>query len=138
VPYIAERIMIPDPAVAEKRLTKAVLDLDSPRYAVREKATRELEAFGQTALTRLEEALKRPDLTPEWRTRLEKLIADVKAGNQLLAADQMRTLRVIHVLEMAETAEAKELLTKLSKANLEAGLSGEAQAALERLAKRGK
>ena len=136
VPYIVERITIPDPAVGEKRMTKAVLELDSPRYAIREKATRELEAFGPTALPRLEEALKRSDLTPEWRTRLEKLVADIKAENQLLTTDQRRTLRVIHILEAAETAEAKELLAKLSKANLEAGLSDEARAALERLAKR--
>ena len=54
----------------------------------------------------------------------------------MLAAEQRRTLRVIHVLEMAETAAAKELLTKLSTSNLEAGLSGEAKAALERVAKR--
>jgi hypothetical protein len=138
VPDLAGRMTIPDPAVAERRMAKAVLDLDNPRYAVRDKATRELEGFGPTALPRLEEALKRPDLTPEWRTRLEKLTADIKAENQVLTAEQRRTLRVIHVLEMAETTTAKELLTKLSKANLEAGLSGEAQAALERLGKRGK
>ena len=138
VPHIAERMTVPEPAGPERRMAKAVLDLDNPRYAVRERATRELEAFGPTALPRLEEAIRRPDLSPEWRTRLEKLIADARDGNQVLTADQRRTMTVIHILEMAETAAAKELLTKLSKANLEAGLSAEAQAALDRLAKRGK
>jgi hypothetical protein len=137
-PYLADRLTIPDPAAAEKRISQAVRDLDSPRYAIREKASRELEQFGPTALPHLEAAQKREDLSPEWRTRLEKLVAGIKAENQVLTPEQRRTLHAIHILEMAETTAAKELLTKLSKANLEAGLSGEATAALERLAKRGK
>jgi hypothetical protein len=138
VPYLAEKLTIPDPAAAEPRIKKAILDLDSARYAVREKATRELERFGPTARPHLEAALKRDDLSPEWRTRLEKLVADIKAENMVLTPDQRWTLTVIHILEQAETPAAMELLTKLSKANLEAGLSAEAAAALERVEKRGK
>jgi putative heme degradation protein len=65
-------------------------------------------------------------------------VAGIRAANQVLTADQGRTLRAIHVLEQAETAAAKELLAKLARANLEAGLSGEARAALERAEKRAK
>ena len=49
VPYLADKLTIPDPAAAEKRIAKAIQDLDSARYVVREKATRELERFGRTA-----------------------------------------------------------------------------------------
>jgi hypothetical protein len=136
VPYLVEKLTIPDAAAAELRIKKAILGLDSPRYAIREQATRELERFGPTARPHLEAALKRDDLSPEWRSRLEKLVADIKAANQVLTPDQRRTLTVIHILEQAETPAAKELLGKLSKANLEAGLSAEAAAALERIEKR--
>jgi hypothetical protein len=137
-PFLADRLTVPDPAAAEKRIAQAVANLDSPRYPVRERATQELELFGPTALPSLESALKREDLSPEWRTRLERLVAGIKAENQVLTADQRRTLRAIHVLEQAETAAARELLAKLANANLEAGLSGEARAALERVEKRAK
>jgi hypothetical protein len=138
VPYLAEKLTIPDPAAAEKRIAKAIHELDSPRYPIREKATRELERFGPTALSHLEAARKREDLSPEWRSRLEKLVADIKAENLVLTPDQRQMLTVIHILEQTETLAAKELLGRLSKANLEAGLSGEAAAALERVDKRGK
>lgn len=136
VPYLAERLTIPDPAEAMKRIGQAIGNLDAPRFVVREKATQELERFGPTALPQLEATLKRPDLSAEWRSRLEKLAAGVKAANQVLTAEQRRTLRAIHILEQTETPAAKELLTKLSKANLEAGLSGEAATALERVERR--
>jgi hypothetical protein len=136
VPNLAERLTIPDPAVAEKRIAKAIQELDSARYAVRERATRELGRFGPTARPHLEAALKRDDLSPECRSRLERLVADINAENQVLAPDQRRLLTVIHILEQAETPAAKELLGKLLKANLEAGLSAEAAAALERVEKR--
>jgi len=136
VPYLADRLPIPDPAAAERRIVKAIQDLDAARYAVREKATRELERFGPTARPHLEAAVKRDDLSPECRSRLEKLVADINAENLVLTPEQRRTSTVIHVLEQAETRAAKELLAKVAKANLEAGLSAEAAAALERIEKR--
>src|SRR5262249_28954349 len=63
--YLADKVTIPDSAAAEKRIRKAILELDSPRYAVRETATRELGRFGPTAGPHLEAALKRDDLSPE-------------------------------------------------------------------------
>jgi hypothetical protein len=138
VPHLATKLTIADPATAEKRIVQAIRDLDSPRYALREKGMRELDLFGPTALPHLEAGLQRTDISPEWRARLEKLVAGIKGENQILTSDQRRTLHVIHVLEMAETAEAQKLLTILSKANLEAGLCVEAKEALDRLAKRGK
>jgi hypothetical protein len=47
-------------------------------------------------------------------------------------------LRAIRILEQAETADARARLAELAKGGLEAGLSQEAKAALDRLAKRGR
>jgi hypothetical protein len=133
VPYIAERLTVPDPADARNHIARAIGDLDAARFAVREQATRELERFGPTALPALEAALKRDNLSPEWRTRLEKLAAGIRGEMQVLTPDQRQTLTAIHVLELAGTAGAKELLQRLANAELEAGLSGEAKAAAERM-----
>ena len=138
VPYLADRAALPDVAAVERRIAAAVGDLDSPRFAVRERASKELTTLGPTALPQLEAALKQPGISPEWRTRLEKLMAAIRSADQVLSADQKRTLRLIHVLEMAETPDARELLGKLAKGGLEAGLSTEAKGALERLEKRRK
>lgn len=138
VPYLCDRVPVPDAKEAERKIRKAVADLDAPRYAVREKAAQELERFGLTALPHLEAALK-PDVSPEWRERLEKLIARCKSEDVVLTAEAQRMmLRAIWVLEQADTPDARKRLGELAEANLEAGLSLEAKAALDRAAKRRK
>jgi hypothetical protein len=136
MPYLAERLTIPDGPAVEKRLKQLVADLDSPRYAIRERASTDLELAGRTALGLLETALAKEGISPEARMRLEKLIAKCKMENSVLTGPQRITLRTIHVLEQAETAEAKALLDRLAEASLEAGLSLEAKTASERVGKR--
>jgi hypothetical protein len=137
-PFVVKQVPVPDAAAMEKRIAKAVADLDAPRFAVREQASRDLDRLGLTALPHLEAALAKPDLSPEWRTRLEKLVQKVKTDEPPLTDGQRLTLRAIRILEQAETADAKARLAELAKGGLEAGLSQEAKAALDRLAKRGK
>jgi hypothetical protein len=136
VPFVSERLKTPDAAEVERRIKKAIADLDAARYAVRERAHKQLDEYGLTALPYLEEAL--PKVTsPEWRMRLEKLIAKCRANEGLLTTtDQRMTLRTIRILELADTADAKAQLGRLAAGMLEAGLSDEAKAALERMAKR--
>jgi hypothetical protein len=135
--FLVGRVKVPDPAEADRLAREALADLDAPRYAVREKAVQDLERIGQTALPHLEAALKQ-GISVELRTRLEKLIARCKAEDTLLTPTQRVTLRAVHVLEQTETAEARKLLAELARANLEAGLSLEAKAALDRLERRRK
>lgn len=132
VPYLAGKVTIPDAAVAEQQIGRAVLALDAPRYAVRERAMTLLERYGPTARPAIAAALNRAGLSSEWRTRLEKLLATIEAGDQVLSAEHRRTLAVIHIAERADTAAARELLTKIANARLEAGLSDEAAAARKR------
>ena len=138
VPFVAKQVPAPDAGAVEKRIAQAVAELDHPRYPVRERATFELEQFGLTALPQLDAALTKPGLSPEWRTRLEKLAAKARTSDAVLTGRQRLTLRAIRILEQAETAEAKTRLSELGKGGLEAGLSAEAQAAVERLEKRRK
>jgi len=135
--FVSKQVQVPDTQAIERRLKQAVADLDSPRFAVREKASKDLDRFGVTALPYLEEALK-AGISQEWRMRLEKLIAKCKAEDGLLTPAQLQTLRAMRVLEASETPEARAFLETLSKSTLEAGLSVEAKAAVERIAKRRK
>jgi len=138
VPFVIDRVTVPDGKVMERRIRQAIADLDAPRYPVRERASKELEAIGLTALPDLEAALAKEGVSPESRTRLEKVIAKVKTAEPPPTEPQRVTLRAMRVLEQAETLEAKMLLEKLAEAGLEAGLSLEAKAAAERVAKRRK
>src|SRR5262245_18115858 len=133
VPFVIEQVKVPDGKVMERRIKQAIADLDAPRYQVRERATKELETIGLTALLDLEAALAKEGVSPESRTRLEKLIVKAKTEESLLTEPQGVILRAMRVLEQAETGEAKALLEKLSDAGLEAGLSLEAKSAAERL-----
>lgn len=136
VPWIAERLTIPDGAAMERRLKQLVADLDSPRFAIRERASKDLESAGRTALALLEKTLAQEGISPEWRMRLEKLIAKCKLEDNPLTAPQRLTMRTIHALEQTETAEATALLVRLADASLDAGLSLEARVAVERIGKR--
>ena len=137
VPFVVDRMKVPDGKETERRIKQAIADLDASRFAVRERASKELEVFGLTALPNLEAAMK-DGISPEWRMRLEKLIAKVKAEDTILTEPQRVLMRAMRVLEQSETAEAKALLERLAEAGLEAGLSLEAKAAAERLGKRGR
>jgi len=109
LPYIAKRVQ-PVPAVDPNRLTQLVEDLDSNRFAVRQKASVELERLGETAAKPLREALKaRPAL--ETARRIEKLLALLEAG---LAPERLRTLRTIEALEAMRSVDALPILEKLA------------------------
>jgi hypothetical protein len=137
-PFVVKQVPAPDAAAVERRIAKAVADLDAPRFPVREQASKDLEQLGLTALPQLESSLAKPDVSAESRARLEKLVTKVKTDEPPLTDGQHLTLRAIRILEQAETADARARLAELAKGGLEAGLSQEAKAALDRLAKRGR
>lgn len=85
-----------------------IAELDSDRYAVRERASRQIEMLGGWAAPRLREALRRP-ASVEARVRLKELI---KACG-VLPADTPPRRRIIgaaRVLERIGTPKAKALL----------------------------
>ncbi|HKB03510.1 MAG TPA: sigma-70 family RNA polymerase sigma factor [Gemmataceae bacterium] len=126
VPLLAERLYA-DPEL-EKRVARLVADLDHARYAVREKAARELREIGPEARPALRDALKRAT-SAEARDRLELLIAVRPESDQLGHAPA----RAMEALELMGTPEAREVLSVLSRRTVDTSLQRAATEALERL-----
>jgi hypothetical protein len=129
VPFLRSRLR---PAVADsERTARLIADLDSDRFAARERATRELEKL------QAEPALRRAlaaDPSPEARRRIAHLLNRYeKAGPP---PEQLRELRVVEVLEQAGTPEAQQILELLARGAPGARLTEEASGAFQRLARR--
>jgi WD40 repeat protein len=135
VPFLSKRLR---PAATltslqEQNLQQLVRDLDNRRFAVREKATRELKALGPAAVPILRQALEGKP-TAEARRRMEQLL-EILSGFAL-APDVLQGLRAVEVLEKIATPPARKLLETLAAGLPTARLTEEAKTALERLAKR--
>jgi hypothetical protein len=131
LPFLKERLQ-PIPPVDAGQIKQLVRDLDSNRFAEREKARVQLEKLGELAEAMLEAALEpRPSL--EVLRRIERLLE--KLRKEPPAADTLRRLRAVEVLEQMAMSPARELLAELARGTPEASLTQEAQAALQRLAK---
>jgi hypothetical protein len=132
VPFLGERLRPAVPVDAAK-LRGLVADLEGKRFAVRQRATRDLEKLGELAVPALKQALAAgPPL--ETRKRVEQLLE--KLTGTVLSSEQLRLLRALEVLEEVGTAEARRVLERLSKGAPGALPTREAQAALARLAGR--
>src|SRR5439155_15882173 len=71
VPFLQERVK-PAAAADSERVVRLIADLDSPRFAVREKANQELEKLGEAAAHVIRKNLQ-GQASPEVRRRLETL-----------------------------------------------------------------
>jgi RNA polymerase sigma factor (sigma-70 family) len=120
------------PALDQRRADRLLADLESDDFATRERAAAELEKFGPAIEPTLRKALVgRP--SPELRRRLERLLGRLAERQE---ADWVRTLRALEALEHIADPGARRLLRQLAGGPAEARLTPEAQAALERLARR--
>jgi hypothetical protein len=119
----------PDPA----RVVQWLKDLDSEEFAVREKATRELEKHVQVLAAVLKRALADPP-SPEARRRLQYLVDQIVDDS--LQPDALRAVRAVEVLERLNTPEARRVLKRWAEGDAEARLTQEAKAALEWLTRR--
>jgi WD40 repeat protein len=118
----------PAATAGPRRLARLMRDLEHARFAVRHRATKELEQLGDVAELALRRALAgRPSV--EVRQRVERLL-------QRLPAERVRTTRTVAVLERLGNPGARALLAKLAKGAPQARLTQEAEAALKRLARR--
>jgi WD40 repeat protein len=131
LPLLKERLRpVEGKKIDAKGLQKLIEDLDSPKFALREKANRDLERLGELAGPALEGTLK-GDISPELRRRIEKLLA--RLDKAAAPPEELRALRGVEVLERIGTAEAREILTALAEGAPGAPLTIQARAALERL-----
>src|SRR5262249_17520375 len=132
VPFFKERLH-PVAAVDAEKVQHLLADLDSERFAVRKKASSDLENIGEAAIPLLRTALE-ADPSAEARRRIEDALK--KIDNVVPTGELLRSLRAIEVLETIGTPEAKAMLQDLANGTAGASVTRAAQAALERLKRR--
>jgi hypothetical protein len=112
-----------------KEVRRHIADLDSTRFATRERAIERLFQLGETAEPVLRHALeKNPSL--ETRRRIQLLLA--RLSQRPLSGEALRMLRALEVLEQAGP-EGRRLLRELAGGVEEARLTREARTSLNRL-----
>lgn len=117
----------PAPKVDKDRVRQFLGQLHDEQFAVREKATNELDALGEAAAPLLRQALLK-EAKLEIRRRLERLLAKCDP----LSSHGLRRARAIAVLEQIGSSEARKALQDLADGAPEARLTKDAQAALRR------
>src|SRR5207237_10220780 len=93
------------------QIRRLLAQLDDELFTTRERATRELAAFGDAAEPLLREYLA-TTTSPEASQRLEVLLESIRAGT--FDADPLRALRAVEILERIGSAEARAALQALA------------------------
>jgi RNA polymerase sigma factor (sigma-70 family) len=120
-------------AADPQRVRTLLADLDSERFAVREKAQADLEALGELAEAALRQALaNKPTL--ELRRRVQQALDHLH--RPVTSPEVLRPLRGLAILEDIATPDARALLEALASGAAEARLTREAKASLGRLDRR--
>ncbi|CAN5487801.1 hypothetical protein BH10PLA2_BH10PLA2_08080 [soil metagenome] len=104
--------------------------LDDKNFNVREKAQKQLEALGTSALQAIRNAREQKN-SPEVKRRLGRLMERILSTEIL--AGTLRRLRAIQVLEKVNSADTRNCLTHLAASSASALEKEEVQAALERI-----
>ncbi len=124
------------PALDPKRLARLIAELDHEDFAVREKATQELERLDERAGPALQETLKgQPSV--EVRNRVQILLDRLKVKTPALPSAELIVLRIMEILEQNRSREAQQWLNELSRGE-NARVVRDARAALDRLARQHK
>ncbi|MBL8795009.1 MAG: PQQ-binding-like beta-propeller repeat protein [Planctomycetia bacterium] len=134
LPFLKERLQ--PIKVEAKQLAQWIAQMDSTKFAERERAREALETVAEVAEEALKKALEnKPSL--EVQTRLERLLEKVEKERHTLNPHRLRVLRCIEILEQIGGEEARQLLASLHQPPIEMRLTGhvklEAEAALYRL-----
>jgi hypothetical protein len=132
--FLRDRLK-PVAAVDEKRITQLIGELDAEDFAVRERATRELEGLGEATVDACRKALD-GNPSAESRRRLERLLAEQARSQGKPSPEHLRLVRALEILERAGTPEARQHLETLAKGAPGARITREAKAALDRLSRR--
>jgi WD40 repeat protein len=131
VPFLARKLQ-PVPRTDAALMDKLVAELDHKTFAVRQKATKELEKLEGQARAALEKAFANP-ASPEAHSRLKRLLD--RLDGPLTAPEELRLVRAVEVLERIGSPEARELLQGLAKGAPGARLTQEAAESVKRLMK---
>jgi hypothetical protein len=134
IPLMRERLhptLEPDPKI----VTSWIDELDSAKFAQREKAYNELEKLGEGAARFYREALAR-NPSPEMRRHLERLMEQLKQGKRIPSPKYLQIERAIEVLELAASPDARKLLENLATGAPETRLTQYAKTSLQRMGRR--
>jgi hypothetical protein len=130
---------LPASPIPEAKIKALVAQLDSPRFAVREKASQQLLQMSILAEPILVKAAKNP-ASQEASDRIEALLAKLEKmktkGPEILSGEPLREWRAVEVLERIDTPAATCLLQRLATGTPDFVLKREACAAMQRLANR--
>ena len=130
---LLRELLLPAVAPDATRVGRLLADLDSGDFAVRVKATAELEALGDLAEPALRRALEgHPSL--EVRRRVERLLS--KLEGTITDPEKLRVLRALEVLEQIGTPEAGRVLKTIAGGADEALVTRQAKESVRRLARR--
>jgi hypothetical protein len=103
VPFLKKQLL----GNPSSKLVQLIADLDSPKYPVRQKATKELLALGPSAESALQQCLnKSPSL--EHHLRVKELLGKIQ--NWKSNSETVQLWRATEVLAAIDTAEARQLL----------------------------
>jgi hypothetical protein len=134
VPFLRNRLR-PVAPVDEKRIAILLADLDSARFAVRDKAAKALEEMGEAAIAAFQRALK-GEFSFEARRRVETLLDKQLRQRQFPSPERLRAVRALEVLEGVGSPEAVGVLKILAGGAPNARITEEALASMGRLSSR--
>jgi DNA-binding beta-propeller fold protein YncE len=132
VPFLRRQVR-PVPGVDARQVERLVAALDDNRFAARERAYRELEAFGGRAEELLRAALAKP-LSAEARRRVGRLLDACRRPS--LAPQELQAVRAVEVLEYVGGPDAAAVLRVLADGPAGTAVVREAAGALERIKRR--
>lgn len=133
VPWIAQRLA---PASADAQEVEGwINDLESPRFADRERAMERLLDAGGSVLPMIEEVLADPDTTVEILDRLGEVAREV-SEIRLDRPERRLEFRAVSILAGIDTAESRALLQRYAAGAPRALLTEQARAQLADLAAR--
>jgi WD40 repeat protein len=128
LPFLADSLQ-PVPRTEPAAIARLIAELDSDEFAVREKASIELERLGDLVVDALKKA-RMGEISVEQRRLVNLLLA--KLDSPAPTPEQLRTSRALAALEQIGGAEAQKILARLSDGAAGARMTQEAKAALER------
>jgi WD40 repeat protein len=132
VSYLRRRLQ-PVPQPNARQVARWLAELDHNNFAVRTRATAELEKCGEAAEAGLRKLLG-ASASAEARRRAKRLLERLDAERWWTSSpERLRPLRAVEVLEHVGTPEAKQALEALAGGVPEARLTQEAKASLRRL-----
>jgi hypothetical protein len=119
----------------DAELDRTFADLGSDDFATREQASRRLAEFGESAAPGVRRRLAKA-ASAEVRRRAQDFLDRFDPAT--LKPDRLRQLRALELLEGIATPAARDVLSELAKGAVEAPLTLDATAALERLRRQGR